>query len=61
MKPPKGMVLIIQMLIAYIRVLVVEILGSKLEKLTLYFLYLFSYILLSNLIGLFVIGFRYQK
>lgn len=55
------MVLIIQMLIAYIRVLVVEILGPKLEKLTPYFLYLFSYILLSNLIGLFVIGFRYQK
>ena len=55
------MVLIIQMLIAYIRALVVEILGLKLEKLTPYFLYLFSYILLSNFIGLFVIGFRYQK
>ena len=31
------MVLIIQMLIAYIRALVVEILGPKLEKLTPYF------------------------
>ena len=58
---PKGMVLIIQMLIVYIRTLVVEILGPKLEKLTPYFLYLFSYMLLSNFISLFVIGFRCQK
>ena len=82
---PKGLVLIMQMVIAYIRSLVVEILGPKLEKLTPYFIYLFSYILLSNVIGLigfenptgsltvtlsmgfvtfiglFVIGFKYQK
>ena len=58
---PKGMVLIIQMLIVYIRTLVVEILGPKLEKLIPYFLYLFSYMLLSNFISLFVIGFRCQK
>ena len=39
---PKGLVLIMQMVIAYIRSLVVEILGPKLEKLTPYFIYLFS-------------------
>jgi len=49
---PKGLVLIIQMYIAYINSLVVEILGPKMQKITPYFLYLFSYILLSNLIGI---------
>ena len=50
---PNGYVLVIQVYISYIRGLVVDILGPEFEKTTPYFLYLFSYILLSNLIGIF--------
>jgi F-type H+-transporting ATPase subunit a len=50
-----GYVLTMQIFIEYIRGLVVTILGPKLEKTTPFFLYLFSYILISNLIG--VLGF----
>lgn len=49
---PRGFVLIIQMYIAYIRNLVMEILGPELVKLTPYFVMLFSYICLSNIIGI---------
>jgi F-type H+-transporting ATPase subunit a len=48
---PNGYVLIIQMYVEFIRNLVVEILGPRLEKITPYFLFLFSYLLLSNMIG----------
>lgn len=49
---PKGFVLLVDMYVGYIRSLVIEILGPKFEKLTPYFLYLMSYILLSNIIGI---------
>ena len=49
---PKGFILLIQIYISFIRNLVVEIFGMKGEKLTPFFLYLFSYICLSNLIGI---------
>ncbi|ASJ89311.1 MAG: ATP synthase F0 sector subunit a [Candidatus Malacoplasma girerdii] len=49
---PTGFVLVIQMYIAYIRNLVVEILGEELVCLTPYFVHLFSYIALSNVIGI---------
>lgn len=50
---PTGYVLLVEMYISYIRNMVCEILGPKMEKTTPYFLYLFSYIALSNLIGIF--------
>ncbi|MEG0992131.1 MAG: F0F1 ATP synthase subunit A [Malacoplasma sp.] len=53
---PKGFALFIFTLIEYVKQLVHEILGPKYVKITPYFLYLFSYILLSNLLGL--IGFE---
>ncbi|MDE7434177.1 MAG: F0F1 ATP synthase subunit A [Mycoplasmoidaceae bacterium] len=49
---PKGYVLLVDIYVGYIRSLVVEILGPKFEKITPYFLFLMSYILLSNLIGI---------
>lgn len=53
---PKGFVLAIQMYIAYMRSLVIDVLGAELECLSPYFIFLFSYILLSNLIG--IVGFE---
>ena len=53
---PKGMVLVVQIFINYIRNLVIEILGPKFEKITPFFVFLFSYILLSNLMG--IVGFE---
>ena len=50
-KAPKGYVLGVQMYVAYIRSLTVDILGPKLECLSPYFVFLFAYILLSNLMG----------
>lgn len=50
---PTGYVLMVEIYIGYFRNLVVETLGPKMEKITPYVLYLFSYICLSNLIGLF--------
>lgn len=50
---PHGYVLAMQVYISYIRGLVVDILGPEFEKITPFFLYLFSYILLSNIIGIF--------
>lgn len=82
---PKGLVLVGQLYMAYMRNLTVDILGSELECLTPYFAHLFLYIGLSNIIGIvgfenptssltitlsmglvmfvgmFVIGFKYQK
>ena len=52
-KAPSGYVLTIQVYVSYIRGLVVDILGPEFEKITPYFLYLSSYILLSNIIGIF--------
>ena len=49
---PHGFVLLIQIYVSFIRNLVIDILGVKGEKLTSFFLYLFSYICLSNLIGI---------
>lgn len=49
---PKGFVLAVDIYIGYIRSLVIEILGPKFEKITPYFLFLMSYILLSNIIGI---------
>ncbi|GHU33064.1 hypothetical protein FACS1894166_07700 [Bacilli bacterium] len=49
---PHGYVLIIQIYVEYIRGLVVDILGKRLEKLTPYFVFLMSYLLLSNTIGI---------
>jgi F-type H+-transporting ATPase subunit a len=78
-------VLCFQIYIEFIRNMVIEILGKKFEKITPFFIYLFSYILLSNVIsifgitnptsslsvtlslgivtfiGIYVIGFKYQK
>lgn len=50
---PKGFVLLVQTYVSYIRNLVREILGPSSEKLTPYFVFLFTYILFSNLIGIF--------
>ena len=49
---PKGFVLIVDIYIGFIRSLILEILGPKFEKITPYFLFLMSYILLSNIIGI---------
>ena len=53
---PKGFVLIAQIYIGFIRNLVVEVMGPKFEKITPFFIYLFSYIILSNIIG--IVGFE---
>lgn len=50
---PHGYVLAVQMYVSYIRGLVIDILGPEFEKITPFFIYLFSYILLSNVIGIF--------
>ncbi len=50
---PTGFVLMVEIYIGYFRNMVVELLGPKMEKITPYILYLFTYIALSNLIGLF--------
>jgi F-type H+-transporting ATPase subunit a len=49
---PRGFVLIMQIYVEYIRNMVVEVLGKKLEKLTPYFIFLMSYLILSNMIGI---------
>jgi F-type H+-transporting ATPase subunit a len=54
---PSGFVLLIQIYIEFIRSLVVDILGKRLEKLTPFFLFLMSYVLTCNLIG--IAGFEY--
>jgi F-type H+-transporting ATPase subunit a len=54
---PSGFVLLIQIYIEFIRNLVVDILGKRLEKLTPFFIFLMSYIVTCNLIG--IAGFEY--
>jgi F-type H+-transporting ATPase subunit a len=82
---PYGYVLLVQIYVEYVRNLVVEILGKRFEKITPYFIFLLTYLGLSNItgiiglenptasltvtltlglvmfIGIFAIGFRYQK
>ncbi|MCF0232186.1 MAG: F0F1 ATP synthase subunit A [Enterococcus sp.] len=48
---PKGYVLGVQLYVAYMRSLTVDVLGPKLECLTPYFVFLFAYVLLSNVTG----------
>ncbi|MDR0674846.1 MAG: F0F1 ATP synthase subunit A [Mycoplasmataceae bacterium] len=54
---PAGYVLVIQIYIQYIRALVVDIMGKRFEKLTPFFVFLMSYLLCCNLIG--IVGFDY--
>lgn len=49
---PTGYVLIIQIYVEYVRNLVVEILGKRFEKITPYFIFLLSYLGLSNMTGI---------
>jgi F-type H+-transporting ATPase subunit a len=51
---PKGYVLMVQIYVEYIRNLVIDILGKRFEKITPYFIFLFTYLCLSNVTG--VIG-----
>jgi F-type H+-transporting ATPase subunit a len=54
---PSGYVLIIQIYIEFVRNLVIDIMGKRFEKITPFFIFLFSYLLCANLIG--VLGFAY--
>lgn len=49
---PRGFCLGIQLYIQFLRNMVIESLGKKAEKITPYFIYLFSYLIISNLIGI---------
>lgn len=49
---PKGIVLLVQIYVEYVKSLIIEILGPEFLKITPYFLYLMSYIFLSNMIGI---------
>lgn len=49
---PYGYVLLVQIYVEYIRNLVVEILGKRFEKITPYFIFLLSYLALSNVVGI---------
>ncbi len=51
--PLNGYVFCFQVYIEFIQNMVIEILGKKFEKITPFFIYLFSYILLSNIISIF--------
>jgi F-type H+-transporting ATPase subunit a len=51
-KSPCGFVLMIQIYVAYVRSLVVDVMGKKMEKLTPFFIFLFSYLIISNTIGI---------
>ncbi|MCQ2747994.1 MAG: F0F1 ATP synthase subunit A [Mycoplasmoidaceae bacterium] len=50
---PTGYVLAIEIYVSYFRNMVHEILGPKLDKLTPLFVFIFTYILISNIIGVF--------
>jgi F-type H+-transporting ATPase subunit a len=52
---PHGYVLIVEIIVSFIRNMVHEILGPKLDKSTPFFVFVFLYICLSNLIG--ILGF----
>ncbi len=49
---PKGYVFVMQMYFSFINNMVLQILGKKFEKLTPFFIYLFSYILICNTISI---------
>jgi F-type H+-transporting ATPase subunit a len=49
---PHGYVLLVQIYVEYVRNLVIEILGKRFEKLTPYFLFLLTYLGLSNIVGI---------
>ncbi len=51
--PLSGYIFCFQVYIEFIHNMVIEILGKKFEKITPFFIYLFSYILLSNVISIF--------
>jgi F-type H+-transporting ATPase subunit a len=51
--PSSNYVICFQIYIEFIRNMVIEVLGKKFEKITPFFIYLFSYILLSNTISIF--------
>lgn len=50
---PKGYVLVIQSYVNYIRNITIEILGPNSERIAPFFVFLFTYLLFSNLIGVF--------
>jgi F-type H+-transporting ATPase subunit a len=52
-KIPRGYVFCFQVYIEFIHNLVLQILGPKFEKITPFFIYLFSYIFVSNTISIF--------
>lgn len=52
---PHGYVLVVEIIVNFVRNMVHEILGYKLDKATPFFLFVFLYICLSNLIG--ILGF----
>lgn len=52
-EPLTGYVLIINIYVEFIRNILLQILGKKFEKLTPYFLFLFTYILFANIISVF--------
>jgi F-type H+-transporting ATPase subunit a len=54
---PHGYVLLIQIYIEFVRGLVVDIMGKRFEKITPFFIFLMSYLIGCNLIGM--IGFNY--
>jgi F-type H+-transporting ATPase subunit a len=82
---PRSFAFVFQLYVEFIHSLLLQILGPKFEKLTPYFIYLFTYILFCNVIsvfgfdsptssltitlslslitwlGIFVMGFKYQK
>jgi F-type H+-transporting ATPase subunit a len=49
---PGGYVLMVQIYVEYVRNLVVEILGKRFEKITPYFIFLLTYLGLSNITGI---------
>jgi F-type H+-transporting ATPase subunit a len=51
--PASNYVFFIQVYVEFIRNMVIDVLGKKFEKITPFFIYLFSYILLSNTISIF--------
>lgn len=57
-KEPRGLVLLVEICVKNIENLVVSILGSRFKWLTVYFLYLITYIVVGNLLG--IIGLESQ-
>lgn len=51
-RSPAGFVLMIQIYVEYVRNLVVDVMGKKMEKLTPFFIFLFSYLIIGNMIDM---------